>query len=91
MEWRLFGEFAEAADATRVSIPSDDVETVADALSALLEAEPGLADELGADLELPAHVTLLHNGEPVQTDGGGFDQAVGDDAELALFPPISGG
>ncbi|MFB6360497.1 MAG: ubiquitin-like small modifier protein 1 [Halobacteriales archaeon] len=90
MEWRLFADLADAAGDRRVSIEADGLETVGDALDALLEAQPALRDRVLEDGELVDHVNVLRNGESV-TAGDGLDTAVDAGDELALFPPVSGG
>lgn len=91
MEWRLFADLAETADAHTVEIPDERAMTIADALEALLEREPALREKVLADGELADHLTILRNGSTVATDDDGLDQSVSHDDELALFPPISGG
>ncbi|WP_435128057.1 ubiquitin-like small modifier protein 1 [Halobaculum sp. D14] len=89
MRWKLFADLAEAAGGREPEV-DDDAETVGDALDALLEAHPGLADRvLTDDGELREHINLLRNGDPVGDDA--LDEPVGDGDELALFPPVSGG
>ena len=66
--------------------------TVGDALAGLLDAYPALEDEvLDAEGELADHVRLLIDGSDPTVDGEGLDAPVEPDAELALFPPVSGG
>lgn len=91
MEWRLFADLAEIAGERRVPVESDGVETVGDALVALLETHPALRDRvLDDDGDLADHVNVLVNGEGVAI-GDGLETAVEPGDELALFPPVSGG
>ena len=91
MEWRLFADLAETAGDRRVAVEADGVETVGDALDALLDARPALRDRvLDDDGALADHVNVLVNGEGVHNDQG-LETPVAADDELALFPPVSGG
>lgn len=107
MEWKLFATLAETAGANEVAVedePSaDGTATVGDALAALLAERPALADEVlvtgadGADGDaldaddLQDHLRLLVDGRDPFREGDGLDEPVDTDAELALFPPVSGG
>ncbi len=96
MRWRLFATLAEAAGDTAVEAPpvgeNGDPITVRAALDGLLEAYPALEDEvLDEDGALAEHVRLLVDGTDPRTDGDGLAAPVEPDAELALFPPVSGG
>lgn len=90
MEWRLFADLADAAGDRRVPIEADGLETVGDALEALLDARPGLRERVLEDGELAEHVNVLVNGESVSAREG-LDTPVEAGDELALFPPVSGG
>jgi len=90
MQWKLFATLAETANTTTVSI-DDDVATVGDALEALLDAEPALTADVLADGEIRDHLRLLVDGRDPFRDGAGLAEPVEADAELALFPPVSGG
>lgn len=93
MRWKLFADLAEVADGQVVEVDlSDDGDaTVADALDALLDAHPALADRvLDDDDDLREHINLLRNGRTVD-DAEGMATPVEPDDELALFPPVSGG
>ncbi len=90
MEWRLFADLADAAGDRRVTIEADGLETVGDALDALLAARPALRERVLEDGELADHVNVLRNGESVAA-GDGLETPVEAGDELALFPPVSGG
>ncbi|MFB6305014.1 MAG: ubiquitin-like small modifier protein 1 [Haloferacaceae archaeon] len=92
MRWKLFADLAEAADGREPEVEVDDDDpTVGDALTALLDAHPELADRvLDEDGELREHINLLRNGRNVAEDEG-METPVDSDDELALFPPVSGG
>ncbi|MEF8775732.1 MAG: ubiquitin-like small modifier protein 1 [Haloarculaceae archaeon] len=103
MRWRLFATLAEATGETTVeAAPSveavagqaeaPDAVTVGDALDALLEAHPALeAEIIDEDGDLADHVRLLVDGTDPRVEGEGLDEPIDADAELALFPPVSGG
>lgn len=90
MEWRLFATLAQAAGTTTVAVDGD-VETVGEALDALLARHTDLREEVLEDGELRDHVRLLVDGSDPFREGEGMDTPVDPDAELALFPPVSGG
>ncbi|NIS37341.1 MAG: MoaD family protein [Actinobacteria bacterium] len=90
MEWRLFADLADAAGDRRIAVDPEGLETVEDALEALLEGRPALSERVLEDGELADHVNVLLNGESVSTRGG-LETPVEAGDELALFPPVSGG
>ncbi|MDZ7700697.1 MAG: ubiquitin-like small modifier protein 1 [Halobacteriales archaeon] len=90
MEWRLFADLADAAGDRRIGIDAEGLATVGDALDALLEDRPALADRVLEDGELADHVNVLVNGESVSA-AEGLETPVEAGDELALFPPVSGG
>lgn len=89
MEWKLFADLAEVTGERHVEIETD-AETAGEALTALLDAHPALADRVLEDGDLADHVNLLRNGENV-AGAEGLDTLVSSGDELALFPPVSGG
>jgi molybdopterin synthase sulfur carrier subunit len=92
MEWRLFATMAEAADTERVTVEPGPDATVADALDALLDEHPAIADRVyDADGDIYGHVNLLIDGTNPFAEGDGLDERVDEDAELALMPAVSGG
>ncbi|WP_256296585.1 ubiquitin-like small modifier protein 1 [Haloarchaeobius salinus] len=100
MQWKLFADIAERAgtDEVVVRVPSDDP-TVGDALDALFEAHPELRERVLADDEVGSasrdgiapDVNVLLDGVDVFTTADGLATELGGGAELALFPPVSGG
>ncbi|MFB6093906.1 MAG: ubiquitin-like small modifier protein 1 [Halanaeroarchaeum sp.] len=92
MEWKLFADLSEAAGAKRVSLDLEGDATVGDAVAALVDAHPDLADRVyDADGALADHLNVLRNGQNVFAAGDGLETPVEDDDELAMFPPVSGG
>lgn len=89
MEWRLFADLAERVDARRVSVDPGPDATVEEALSELFEVHPALQERVLEDGEVADHLTILKDGEPLGDLG--LDEPVSENAELALFPPVSGG
>jgi molybdopterin synthase sulfur carrier subunit len=90
MHWKLFADLGEAAG-TREADVEAEADTVGDALDALLERYPELADRvLDEDGQLRGDINVLRNGESVHASGG-MDAPVEPADELALFPPVSGG
>ncbi|MFP4530857.1 MAG: ubiquitin-like small modifier protein 1 [Halodesulfurarchaeum sp.] len=90
MEWKLFADLAETAGEKRVAVGLADGATVGDALEALFETHPELRDRVLEDGEVVTHVNLLVDGEDV-SGLDGLETALDSAAELALFPPVSGG
>jgi molybdopterin synthase sulfur carrier subunit len=93
MHWRLFATLAEAAGRSEVDPGLDGEITLRDAFDALLESHPELESEvLDEDDRLYEHVRVLIEGDdPFAGDREGWETTVAADAELALFPPVSGG
>ncbi|RRJ30581.1 ubiquitin-like small modifier protein 1 [Halocatena pleomorpha] len=91
MRWKLFATLSETVGKREVSVDVGSGDTLGDALEALFNSHPELREEvLDGEGELYDHIRLLHNGEDPFTNDG-FDTAIADDDELALFPPVSGG
>ena len=92
MEWTLFATLAETAGDSEITVDVDAPATVGDALDALLEAHPALADDvLDEDGSVGDHVRLLHEGRDPFVEADGLETTVEAGDELALFPPVSGG
>lgn len=92
MHWRLFATMAEAAGSETVAVEPGPDPTVGDALDALLDTAPAVADHLyDEDGDIYGHVTLLHEGRDPFATGDGLAEPVDEDDELALMPAVSGG
>ncbi|WP_276272759.1 ubiquitin-like small modifier protein 1 [Haloarcula litorea] len=91
MEWKLFGHLREVAGGGAVAVDPGTDPTVGTALDALLDERPALREEVLADGDLADHVRVLVDGEDPFATGEGLSTPVETDAELALFPPVSGG
>ncbi|WP_336002077.1 ubiquitin-like small modifier protein 1 [Halorientalis halophila] len=92
MEWQLFANLKETVGQSYVEVDVEPGATFGEALDALLEAHPELAEEvLDDDGELRDHIRVLRNGDNpfVSAEGRETELEAGD--ELALFPPVSGG
>ncbi len=93
MRWKLFATLSETAGDNEIdlSIEAEDP-TLRDALDALLASHPALeAQVLADDGSLQDHIRLLCDGEDPFRTREGWETNVSDAAELALFPPVSGG
>ncbi|MES3162211.1 MAG: MoaD/ThiS family protein [Halorubrum sp.] len=90
MEWKLFADLAEIAGDRVVDVETEPGATVGDALDALLDAHPELADRVVENGEVADHINVLRNGRNVYHDDG-LSEPVAEGDELALFPPVSGG
>jgi molybdopterin synthase sulfur carrier subunit len=90
VNWKLFADLAEVAGERHLEVETE-AETAGEALDALLDTHPALADRvLSESGGLADHVSLLRNGEDV--DGArGLATPVSPDDDLALLPPVSGG
>lgn len=92
MEWTLFATLAETAGDSEVTVDVDAPATVGEALDALVERHPGLADDvLDEDGSVRDHIRLLHEGRDPFVEADGLETTVSEGDELALFPPVSGG
>jgi molybdopterin synthase sulfur carrier subunit len=92
MRWKLFATLAETAgtDSVTVSVEADDP-TLQAAFDALLASHPELeSDVLDEEGDLYDHIRLLCDGADPFREREGWETTV-PDAELALFPPVSGG
>ncbi|MCU4718442.1 ubiquitin-like small modifier protein 1 [Halapricum hydrolyticum] len=91
MEWKLFANLAETAGRKDIALDLDDDATVEDALEALFERHPDLQAEVYENGELAEHIRLLVDGTDPFATADGYETRLDADAELALFPPVSGG
>lgn len=92
MEWTLFATLAETAGDSEITVDVDPPATVGDALDALVEAHPALADQvLDDEGSIQDHIRLLHEGRDPFVEADGLETTVEAGDELALFPPVSGG
>jgi len=90
MEWTLFADLRDAAGDRHVEVEAAPGATVGEALEALLDARPALRERVTEeDGTLATHVNVYRNGGAVDPED--FDDAIEEDDELALFPPVSGG
>jgi molybdopterin synthase sulfur carrier subunit len=91
MHWKLFANLAEVAGRKEVDLDLDGSATVEEALDVLLERHPDLETEVIEDGELAEHIRLLVDGTDPFVAADGYETPLEPDAELALFPPVSGG
>jgi len=93
MRWQLFATLAESAGGNEVEVPVEEPEpTLRDAFDALLAAYPDLEPQvLDGDGSLQEHIRLLCDGEDPFHAANGWETAVSEGTELALFPPVTGG
>ena len=89
--WRLFATLGEAAGENDVTVDVPDEATVSDALTALFDEYPAVAEEArNDDGSVYDHVRTLHDGTDVENPLAS-DRAITASDELALMPPVSGG
>lgn len=93
MHWKLFATLAETAGGNEIAVSVSAAEpTVRDAFDALLDRYPELETQvLDEDGGLQDHLRLLCDGEDPFRSADGWETAVEEQTELALFPPVSGG
>jgi molybdopterin synthase sulfur carrier subunit len=87
----LFANLAEVAGGKEVDLDLEAGATVDEALSALFERHPELESEVRENGDLADHIRLLVDGADPFEMAEGYETALDADAELALFPPVSGG
>jgi molybdopterin synthase sulfur carrier subunit len=88
---RVYASLRQIVGAREVDVPAGEGSTVRDALLALVEKYPGLADSLwqGGD-HLSGHVAVLLNGRDLRHLDG-LDTRVEEGDILHIFPPVGGG
>jgi molybdopterin synthase sulfur carrier subunit len=93
MRWKLFATLGETVGDNEISVSVDASEpTLRDAFDALLAAHPALEDQVvDEDGQLQEHIRLLCDGQDPFHEGDGWATDVSAAAELALFPPVTGG
>ena len=92
MHWKLFANLAEEAGQKEVPLDVEGAATVREALDALFERHPALeATVCAEDGTLQEHIRLLVDGTDPFAAADGYETTVDPGAELALFPPVSGG
>ena len=92
MEVKLFANLAEAAQVRAVSLEVSDEATVGDALDELFAHHPAIREEiLTADGELQDHINILIDGSNISHATASLETTVDREAEIAIFPPVSGG
>jgi molybdopterin converting factor subunit 1 len=79
MQVLFFAQAREQAGCASAALELPEGSRVTDALDALVAAHPGLAT-------LRPHLAVAVNGALARAD-----ERIGDGAELALLPPVSGG
>jgi molybdopterin synthase sulfur carrier subunit len=92
MQWKLFANLAETAGRKEIDVDAGEATTVREALDALFERHPDLRSLVCTDEgNLQDHIRLLVDGADPFAEADGYDTELDTDAELALFPPVSGG
>lgn len=93
MRVKLFANLSEAVGSRVVEIEiSESSPTVESTLDALLTDHPDLVEHVvDDDGELREHINILVNGENVRHTSEGLGTSIDADAEIAIFPPVSGG
>ncbi|BDG59646.1 ubiquitin-like small modifier protein 1 [Caldinitratiruptor microaerophilus] len=92
MEVRLYASLRDVAGTRVVTVPAKPGETVGEVLGRVFARHPALRPLVlspdGSGL-LP-HVLVFLSGRSIR-ELQGLDTPVGEDDELALFPPVGGG
>jgi MoaD family protein len=83
---RLYASLREAAGRENVEVDADSVESALDRLSSEC---PGLSAELARARASPEMIVVLVDGRTVRRES--WSTRLHDGAEVALFPPVSGG
>ena len=93
MRWKLFATLSETVGDNVLEITVDAEEpTLRDAVDALLSAHPELESQvLDDDGTLQDHLRVLCDGEDPFHSAAGWETALSDVDELAMFPPVTGG
>jgi molybdopterin synthase sulfur carrier subunit len=84
---KLFGNLRSHVDGKQLQIPGVDVRAV---LMGICEGQPSLCDLLLEEGEIRPHFKITLNGHDIQL-AHGLNTAVGEDDQIAIFPPIAGG
>lgn len=84
---KLFANFREFTKTDELEMEGT---TVREVLEALCKKFPGLEHMLFKGEDLQKHVNVFLNGRSI-LESGGLNAAVGQDDEMAIFPPVSGG
>lgn len=92
MRIKLFANLADIAGTRTITIDVEDRQAVSNILEAVFDRHPGLREEVVTDNgDLKDHINVLVDGESVRHDADGLATEVDPDAEVAIFPPVSGG
>lgn len=92
MKVKLFANLADLVGSREVVIDRDQSDTVEAVVDAIIAEHPALEDAvLGDDGEIADHINVLVDGRNIRHDADGLTTTVEPDAEVALFPPVSGG
>jgi molybdopterin synthase sulfur carrier subunit len=84
---KLFGNLRKHIDDSHLQISGTSVRAV---LESLCEGSPLLCDMLIEDGALRPHFKITLNGHDIVL-AEGLDTPVGEDDQIAIFPPIAGG
>jgi molybdopterin synthase sulfur carrier subunit len=90
VQFDLFGPVRDAVGRKTVERTFDAPVTVGDALVALGESHPSLADHLGSDENLGAGLTITVDGDNVSLRDG-LDTELSDGDVVRIAPPVVGG
>lgn len=91
MEIRLHATLRQIAGAASVSVALTEAHTAGDALRALVDRYPRLAESIWhADGTLAGHVAVVLDGRDIRHLNG-IDTPLGAATRMDVFPPVGGG
>lgn len=91
MKIYFFATFRDLTKTKELEIPRQDLNTIQQLLTFLIERFPGLQSELFTDnYQLKSHVHIFVNGRNI-IHANGLSTLIAENDEIALFPPVAGG
>lgn len=92
MKVKLFANLADLAGTREVHLDRSGEMTVESVIHEVIATHPSLEDAvLTEEGDLAEHINVLVDGTNVRHEERRLAVAVEEDAEVAIFPPVSGG